>query len=57
MIAPAEKVVRGITLNVCLLKYCRCNENGTVEGGYCTKPVSQPRDSTGFEEHAATRQQ
>jgi hypothetical protein len=33
MIAPAEEVVRGITLNFCLLKYCRCNENGAVRGG------------------------
>jgi hypothetical protein len=34
MIAPAEEVVRGITLNFHLLKYCRCNENGAVMGGY-----------------------
>jgi hypothetical protein len=30
---PAEKVVRGITLNFCLLKYCRCNENQAIIGG------------------------
>jgi hypothetical protein len=33
MIAPAEEVVRGITLNFCLLKYCSYNENGAVGGG------------------------
>jgi hypothetical protein len=34
MIAPAEEVIRGITLYFCLLKYCRCNENGAVKGRY-----------------------
>jgi hypothetical protein len=33
MIAPVEEVVTGITLNFCLLKYCSCNENGTIRGG------------------------
>jgi hypothetical protein len=34
MIAPAEEIVRGITLNFCLLKYHCCNENG--DDGGCT---------------------
>ncbi len=33
MIAPAEEVVRGITLNLCLLKYCSSDENEAVRGG------------------------
>jgi hypothetical protein len=32
MIAPAEEVARGITLNFCLLKYPYCDENGAVVG-------------------------
>ncbi len=34
MIASAEDVVRGITLNFCLLKYPHCNEIEAVMGGY-----------------------
>jgi hypothetical protein len=34
MIAHADEVVRGITLNVYLLTYCSSDENKAVVGGY-----------------------
>ncbi len=34
MIAPTEEVVKGIILNFHPLKYCCCDENGAVVGGY-----------------------
>ncbi len=31
--APAEEVISNITLHICLLKKCRCDENPAIRGG------------------------